>query len=150
MSSRKTVLAWRLAYGVCCLVYVAWMAQLASNNFEMVHRHYRQAVERLQPAQIAEIAHQELVDQYYNDATSGARFSPPAGFDLSLPTNVVEARQKEVRARLLGQRNLAGRKLVLFYISFGSIFLILPPVVFYLLLSFLVWLFRNLKFTAEQ
>ena len=50
-----------------------------------------------------------------------------------------------VKERLTQERNLAVRKLVLFYLSFGSFFLVVPPALFYIFLSFVSWLLRNIR-----
>ena len=153
MSSRQKKLPWRVVYAVCCLLYVAWMVHLSFNNFAMVHRDYRRAGERLQPVQVAKIALRELVDQCHQDTLPGDQLrwatvkGAVADEDACLhwPTTVLVQRQEVVTERLLAQRDLAGRKLVLFYGSFGTVFLILPPVLLYLLLSSIAWIFRNLK-----
>jgi len=145
---------WRIGYAACCLVYVAWMVHLSFNNFDMVHSDYRRAGERLQPARIAKIALRELVEQCRQDSLRSNHLRPAADKGgvvsqdpcLSWPTTVLAQQQGVVKERLLAERRLAGRKLVLFYGSFGIIFLILPPAFLYLLLSFLFWMFRNLKF----
>ena len=154
MRSQKKIMTWRLAYAACSLLYVAWVVHLSLHNFEMVHSDYRRAGERLQPARIAAIALQELVEQcrqevIANDQPRPANAGEALAADdpcLAWPTTVLEERQKDVKERLLGQRSLTGRKLLLFYLTFGTIFLIMPPLLLYLLLSLLAWILRSLKF----
>ncbi len=146
MQTQNIKLFWRLVYVACSLIYMAWVVQLSFNNFEMVHSHYQRAGERLQPQRIQTIARNELVRQC-REETMGADLLR-GGEDpcLSLPRAVLEERQKEVKERLVSQWGLAWRKLVLFYLSFGIIFLILPPLILYLFLSLFIWFLKNLKF----
>jgi len=144
----------RAGFAVCCLVYVVWVVYLGLNNFGMVHSDYRRAGERLQPERIREIAFQELVDQCRRESKRlgrprSAEVESVTGAEdpcLSWPENVLEERQKTVAKRLLDEKSRSGRKLVLFYVFFGIVFLILPVVSIYLLLSFFIWLWRNLQF----
>jgi len=152
MKALRKILSRRICFAVCSLVYVPWLVLLSLNNFDMVHSQYRRAGERLRPAHIAAVALRELTDQCRQEARHGQRL-PPVGEKgaaaadpcQSLPAAVVEARQKVVQARLAHERSLAGRKLVLFYVSFGVFFLLLPLVFLYLLLFFSSWVFRNIK-----
>ncbi|MDH3328022.1 MAG: hypothetical protein OEM01_02190 [Desulfobulbaceae bacterium] len=145
---------WKICYAVCTLVYMAWVVYLSLNNFGMVHRQYRLAGERLQPARIEEIALQELVDRCRRESkridrlrSAGEKNSAAAEDNcLSWTTTVLEERQKAVEERLVEEKSRVGRKLVLFYVSFGLVFLILPPAFLYLLLSFFIWIYRSIKF----
>ena len=144
---------WRIVYAVCCLVYVGWVVYLSLNNFGMVHKQYRQARENLQPTRIEEIATKELVDKCRKklkrsdrhpsvyDMTSGVAEDPC----LSMPAAVLEERKKTVEEHLVEDKSRVRRKLVWFYITFGVVFLILPVTFVYMLVSFCIWLFRNIK-----
>ena len=145
MTSRKKVLLWRVGYAVCTLAYMAWVVHLSFNNFDMVHSHYRQAGLRLQPAHIEATALKGLVAQCRKE-NKGVELLPGVEDPCqSFPAAVVEARQKRVEERALAARSLAWRKMVVFYLSFGTIFLILPPVGLRLLISFSMMILRNLK-----
>lgn len=140
-------LNWRIGYAVFCLAFVVWVVYLSLNNFEMVHSDYRWAGEQLQPAKVKEIAIQELIKQCRKESKRMVRPSATTGDTcLSWPTIVLEERQKAVEKRLVGEQGQAKTKLVLFYIFFGVIFIILPLVIVYLLLSFFIWIYRNITF----
>ena len=154
MGSLKKSRTLRLGFAVCCLAYVAWVVYLGLKKFDMVHSDYRRAGERLQPERIREIALQELVDQCRRESKRSDRLRSAADESftaaedpcLSWPENVLEERQKTVAKRLLGEKNRSGLKLVLFYVFFVVVFLVLPLGMMYGLLSFLIWLRRNLQF----
>lgn len=152
MRSPVKGLIWRLGYGLCCLVYVAWVVHLSFNNFDMVHSDYCRAEVSLQPARIKALALKELVDQCHKESRGLGRLPvgdriAVTGEDpcLSWPTAVVEKRQQAVTGRLLEQRSMVVWKLLFFYVFFVIIFLILPPLIIYLLLSFFIWLFKGVK-----
>ena len=137
---------WRIVYGVGCLFYMAWVVHLSFNNFEMVHSDYRRAGQRLQPARIEVIALGELVGDCRAQLRRSGRLEVVAdGACRSFPEADLVARRQAVSERLSAERSLAGRKLVLFYASFGLVFLILPPFILYLLLSLFFWLLRSLR-----
>lgn len=133
---------------------MVWVVYLSLFNFALVHRDYRRADKLLQPARIKEVARQELVDQCRRElkrfnrlrATPNIVSATAEDTCLSMQADVFEERQKAVTERLEHERSRMVRKLVLFYIYFGIIFLILPPVILYLLLSALIRLFKSIKF----
>jgi hypothetical protein len=141
-----------LGYGVACLVYGVWIVYLGLNNFGMVHDGYRHAGAQLRPERIRKAALRELVEECREAAAASGRSWPDgefyAGADdpcLSWPAAVLEERQKIVKKRLLGEQGCAWRKLMLFYLFFGIVFLVLPMVTLYLVLAFFLWLRRNLR-----
>ena len=145
MTSRKKKHLWRLAYGICSLLYMAWMVHLSLYNFDMVHRHYRLAGERLHPARIEAIAREELELKCRKEATRVGLLPGSVDPCQSWPEAVLKARQKKVEQRLVAEHDLAWRKLVIFYLSFGTIFLILPPLCLRLLIALAFLILRNLK-----
>ena len=151
MRARSKSLLWRIGYGVCCLLYVAWVVHLSPTNFDMVHGEYRRVAARLQPERIEELALKELVEKCRKESGRSNRNRhtsvDQAAADpcLSWPVAALEKRQKVVAERLVDERRGAVRKLVLFYLGFGIFFLILPPVILYLLLSFFIWLYRSIQ-----
>lgn len=154
MRTGEKGLTWRFSYGIFCLVYTAWVVYLALDNFDKVHGEYRQALENLQPAQTEKIARQELAHECRRQAKRNGR-SRAAGNAASalsddacrsFPAAVLEERKKGVAANLLAEEKRFRRKLVVFYGTFGVFFVALPLVSLYLLLSFLVWIFKDLKF----
>lgn len=154
MSTLRDGMNWRLGYAVFCLVYTAWVVYLGLDNFAKVHGEYRQARENLQPAQSEKIALQELVEQCRVEAKRGGRSraagDTAAGMTAdachSFSEAALEERKKVVSARFLAEGKRFRRKLVVFYVIFGVFFVALPVVSLYLLLSFFIWLFRDLKF----
>lgn len=152
MRPLKTSLSLWIGFGVCCLAYAVWVIYLGLNNFDMVHGGYRQAAQRLQPERVREIALHELIDRCRREAKLSDRPGPDAGESLtasepclSWPADVLEERRKTVEKRLIDEKNRSARKLVLFYLLFGVVFLFLPPALMFLLLFFLIWLWRNLR-----
>ena len=154
MSTLRNGLNWRLGYAVFCLVYTVWVVYLGLDNFAKVHGEYRQARENLQPAQSEKIALQELVEQCRREARRSGRSrtagdtAPGMSEDAchSFPEAVLAEREKVVAAQLLAEGKRFRRKLVVFYVIFGVFFVALPVVSLYLLLSFFIGLFRDLKF----
>lgn len=127
-----------MLFALATLAYMAWVVYLGQHNFDMVHREYARATKRLQPAVIEEIARQELIEHWRHESPGQA---PPAAW----PEPTLGAQEKEVFTRLTGEKARAGRKLALFYLFFGVIFLILPPTLAYLLLSFLAWIYQSVQ-----
>lgn len=147
-------LTWRYGFALFCLAYAAWVIFLGLDNFAKVHGEYRRARENQQPARLEEIARHELVDQCRGAARRGGRsraagVAVPAGSEedcLSVPESVLAERKKEVAGSLRAEEKLFRRKLVTFYLSFAIFFIALPLGFLYLLLTFLSWLFRDMKF----
>lgn len=149
MSSENKGMTWRLGYAAFCLVYAAWVVYLGLDNFDKVHGEYRQARENLLPAQTEKIVLQELAGQCRREAKRNVR-SRAAGDSegpcLTFPETVLAERRKDVTTHLLAEEKRFRRKLAVFYGTFGVFFVVLPLVCLYLLLSFLIWVFKDLKF----
>jgi len=145
MTTRQKKRLWWCVYAVCTVIYMVWVVHLSRYNFDMVHRHYRQAGERLQPARIEAIAREELETKCRKEAKRVGLSTYTDDHCRSWPATVLAARQKKVETRLLAEKSLAWRKLVIFYLSFGAIFLILPPLIVRLLISLGAFILRNLK-----
>lgn len=145
---------WRYGYAVFCLVSAGWVVFLGMDNFAKVHGEYRRAREHQQPARIEKIALQELAAECRRAAKRSSR-SRAAGDQAptvseegcrSFPKVLLEERKRVVVANLRAEEKLFRRKLVVFYLTFGVFFVVLPLGFLYLLLSFLIWLFRDMKF----
>lgn len=145
MTSRQKKRLWQIAYGICSLLYIVWVVHLSRYNFDMVHRHYRLAGERLQTKRIEAIAREELESKCRKEARRVGLAAYTEDHCRSWPETVLAARQKKVENRLLAEKSLAWRKLVLFYLSFGVIFLLLPPLGVGLMISLFVRILKNLK-----
>jgi hypothetical protein len=147
-------LTWRVGYAVCSLIYMVWVVYLSLNNFDLVHRQYRSAQKQLQPKQIEKIALKELVDRCRKESKridiprtkDGAAIAVTDDPCLSWPESVLTERENAVKERLVAEKSRVVRKLAIFYVSFGLIFLILPPVFLYMLLSFAIWIYKSIKF----
>ena len=149
MSSAHKGMSWRLGYAVFCLVYAAWVAYLGLDNFDKVHGEYRQARENLLPAETEKIALEELADQCRREAKRRGRSRAVGDYEnpcLTFPETVLAERKKDVTTHLLAEEKRFRRKLAVFYGTFAVFFVVLPLVCFYLLLAFLIWVFRDLKF----
>lgn len=157
MSSSHKSLNWRIGFAAFCIVYTVWVVYLSFDNFDKVHSEYRSVRMMLQPGRIDDIARKELIDQCRKDSRrelkridryrKGSSISATAAEDhcLSWPPAILEERQKVVAERLVIEKGKFKRKVIVFYISFGFFFLIIPMVFLYLLLSLLIWAFRGLK-----
>lgn len=148
-SSSRKGRGWRLGYGVFCLLYAAWVVYLGLDNFDKVYGEYQLVQEQQLDSRTEEIALQELVDQCRRAARRNGR-SRPGGISeeacRSFPPAALAEQRTRVVARLLAEEKLFQRKLVVFALTFAVFFIALPLVFLYLLLSFLVWVFRDMKF----
>lgn len=156
---------WHLIYAVCCLVYMGWVSYLSSNDFDRIIREYRRAGEQVESGRVRSTALEELrkecrkkYEMQVQDiitAENGFQESlieeegRPDGDCVSWPSAVVEAREMEVRERLVERRERAGWKLLLFSLSFVVIFLLIPPVVFYIFAVLVVKLFKSVKIVRK-
>lgn len=158
MTSSENRFNWRIGYAIFCVAYAGVVMYLGLDNFDKVHSEYRWARERSQPAQIVKIAHQELVDQcrrkYRRDTKRSDRYRENTSISsteaedpcFSWPESVLEERRITVAERLETETGKLKRKIIVFYISFGIFFLILPLVILYWLLALFIWIFKDMKF----
>lgn len=154
MRSADKGLAWRYGYALFSLLFAGWVVYLGQDNFAKVHGEYRRTREHQQPARIEKIALQELVDQCRRAAKRESRSrsagdpDPAVAEDpcRSFPEAVLEERKKDVAANLRAEEKLFLRKLVVFSLTFAIFFVVLPLGFLYLLLAFLIWLFKDMKF----
>lgn len=156
MESESKGYNWRIGYAIFCLLFGGWVIYLGLDNFDKVHSEYRQSVNRLHPDQIRKIAARQLTDQCLNklkhrgisreDGTIAASAGAGEAACLSFPQPVREEQEKTVGQQLQIEKKRLLRKLVVFTISFALFFLALPLFLLYLLLAFLIWVFRDMKF----
>ena len=124
MKSWNFKLIWRVGFVLCSLVYIVWIGLLSRGNFDMVHRDYRRVAKQLQPAQIEQIALQELTDKCrkelkYNEnnyQTEKQSVEVVEDQCLSWPTATLDQQQKIVEKRLIRERSKVRQKVVIFYI----------------------------------
>jgi hypothetical protein len=165
MTFTKKRWAWRLFYAVCSLVYMGWVSYLGSNDFTRVQREYRRARSQVESSRIHSAALQELSAECRQRSEMQVKAENATGNELpgisieegipadreclSWPPAVVEAREAEIRERLLERQKRAGWKLLLFSMFFVIIFLIIPPAVIYLFAAFITKLFSSIKIVRK-
>ncbi|MEJ2688630.1 MAG: hypothetical protein P8130_01515 [Deltaproteobacteria bacterium] len=134
---------WRIGYVICCLVYAVWIINLSANDFDRVHRQYRETGARLTPSRSREIARQELIADCREEQVQLGQFKDEKCLSV-LPAGL-EQKEKTVVKRLTDERHRALRKLIVFYATFVVIFLLTPPLLVYGLIIFFINVFLNVK-----
>lgn len=145
---------WRFGYALFCLLFAGWVVYLGQDNFAKVYGEYQRARENQQPAQVERITRQELAaecrraEQRSNRSRSARGPDPAVSEDAcrSFPAAALDDRKKDVAANLRAEEKLFLRKLVVFSLTFAIFFVVLPLGCLYLFLSFLIWLFKDMKF----
>lgn len=139
----KKIRLWRIAYAVCCLVYMGWIMHVGTNEFNRINSQYHRITAQFAAGRIRTAALEELAAE----CRSGSALPADREEDAcsSWPPPVVEAREAAVTKRLVRTRERAVIKLVLFYAGFALIFLLGPPVLIYLLLAGILALYKNIK-----
>jgi len=158
MTSLHKYKGWRIGFIVFSLIYSAGVVYLALDNFDKVYGEYTWARDRQQPAQVSQIARQELVAQcrrkvqrelsYKERYQKNKNRASSVAEDtcLSWPQATLEKQEIAVSDRLGRATKTLQRKLVVFFCSFVFFFLFLPLILLYVIITFLVWLFRGVKF----
>lgn len=134
---------WRIGYLICCLIYAGWVVRLSVNDFERVHRQYRETGVRLAPAQSREIARRELIVECREEQEQVGRFDDQKCLAVS-PADL-EQKEKVVVKRLVGERHRALRKLIVFYATFVIIFLLAPALLTYGAIILFIKVFTTVK-----
>jgi hypothetical protein len=139
----KKIPKWKVIYMLCCLIYVGWVINVGGNEFDRINSQYRRIVTQLDDDRIRSTALVEL--------TAGCRGLSRQQTGLqeeecsSWPLAVVEAKEKEVKERLLGAKDRGIIKVIFFYTGFVLIFLLAPTVLVYLLITAIILVYRNIK-----
>lgn len=144
--------AWRKVFWGCTLGYVVWVTWLGLNDFRRVHRDYQRAERRTAASWVRETALLELREEcrkrlaHSEAARGGGRPGRTADEEdcRTWPAQVVGERERAVASRQAAQKERAGNKLLLFYLSFVLVFLVLPPAFVYLAAVFVVRMWRSL------
>lgn len=127
---------------------------MAQSNFDKVHSEYRSARELLQPERTMAVALEELRTECRRELKRrGSRFRSAdtrqadtlSEACLVFPESRVDEHRVAVAERLAVEKDRLRSKMIVFYISFAVFFILLPLGLLYLLLAFLIWLFRDLK-----
>ena len=139
----KKIRKWQIIYTVCCLVYIGWVINVGTNEFDRINSQYRRLVAQLDPGRIRTAALEELIAECHKE--SMVRADPEENGCLSWPPPVVEVRGKEIEERLIQAKERGTIKLVLFYAGFVILFLLGPPLVIYLLIVGIITLKKYIK-----
>jgi hypothetical protein len=134
---------WRIIYIVCSLAYMGWIILVGTNEFDRINGQHRRLVAQLDAGRIRDGALEELSAECRREL--GKRTGLEKDACLSLPSQVVEAKTKEIEKRRIRARERGTIKLVLFYIGFVLFFLLTPPVLIYLLIVGIITLYKNIK-----
>jgi hypothetical protein len=111
---------WRIIYWVCCFVYLGWIINLGTNEYDRINSQYRRIANQLDAGRIRTTALEELGTEWFRKSMVRPGLKEDACF--SWPPAMVEAREKKIEERLGKAKKQAAIKLVLFYMIFVSFF----------------------------
>jgi hypothetical protein len=134
---------WRIIYAVCCLVYMGWIIHVGTNEFDRINGQHRRLVDQLEAGRIRDGALEELSAECRRKLGRHSGLGKDAC--LSWPSQVLEAKAKEIEKRRIRAKERGTIKLVLFYTGFVLFFLLGPPVLIYLLIVGIITLYKNIK-----
>ena len=139
----KKIRLWKIIFALCCLVYMGWVVNVGTNEFDRINSQYRRIVQQLEPGRIKTAAAEELTEECSRVSkwqtglkVEDCYYWPPAQ---------LEKKEKEIEARLLRAKERGIIKLMLFYTGFVLIFLLAPPILIYLLIIGIIKLKKNIK-----
>ncbi len=135
----------QIIYAVCCFVFLGWMINLSSNEFDRINGQYRRVVDQLDEGRIRAGALEELIAECRR-RESTLQAGRKEDTCSSWPPQVVEARGQKIEARMIRAKKRAGMKLMLFYTGYVGLFLLAPPVLIYLLIIGVRKVFSIIKF----
>jgi hypothetical protein len=135
---------WRIIYWVCCFVYLGWIINLGTNEYDRINSQYRRIANQLDAGRIRTTALEELGTEWFRKSMVRPGLKEDACF--SWPPAMVEAREKKIEERLGKAKKQAAIKLVLFYMIFVILFLLAPPLLIYLLIVGVIRVFSSIKF----
>lgn len=134
---------WKIIYMLCCLIYMGWVIHVGGNEFDRINSQYQRIIMQLEDDRIRSVALEELTAKCRSLLKQGpGRQQEECS---SWPLSVVEAKEQEVRKRVLRARERGIIKVVFFYAGFVLIFLLAPPVLVYLLIAAIILVYRNIK-----
>jgi len=134
---------WKVIYAVCSLVYMAWVTNVGTNEFDRINGQHRKLVAQLDAGQIKSGALEELAAECRRKSQENSYLKEDVC--LSFPPQAVEAREKVIEERRIRARKRGTIKLILFYTGFVVIFLLAPPTMLYLLIVGVITLYKNIK-----
>jgi hypothetical protein len=134
---------WQIIYAVCCLVYMGWVIDVGTSEFDRINSQYRRLGDRLDPGRLRDEALEELSAECRRESRRHTGQKEDAC--LSWPSHVVEAKAKEIEKIRTRDKERGTIKLVMFYAGFVVIFLLGPPILIYLLLIGIITLYKNIK-----
>ena len=134
---------WKIIYAVCSLVYMAWVTNVGTNEFDRINGQYRKLVAQLDAVQIKSATLGELTAECCRKSQQNSCLEED--ICLSFPPQALEAREKIIEERRIRARKRGTIKLLLFYKGFVVIFLLTPPTMLYLLIAGVIALYKNIK-----
>ena len=135
---------WRIAYAVCCLVYIGWVTHVGTNEFARINGQHQRLVKQLDADRIKSFALAELMAECRKKSGQSSGLQEDAC--LSFPPQAVAAREQVIAENRVRAKERGTIKLVLFYTGFVVIFLLAPPVFIYLLLVGIIKVYKSVKF----
>ena len=139
----KKIRLWKIIYALCCLVYMGWTINVATNEFDRINGQYRRIIHQLEPGRIKTAAVEELTEECRR--VSKWQTGLKVEDCYYWPPSLVEKTEKEIEKRLLRAKERGIIKVVLFYTVFVLIFLLAPPTLIYLLILGIIKLKKAIK-----
>lgn len=145
---KKIFRHWKPIYLLCSLLYMGWVLSVGGTEFERINSQYRQLTAALNDGRITAAVVQEMV----SECRENFGIDPGNGPDrcTSWPPALVETRAKQVKARLLQAKKRGFAKVVMFYVGFAVLFLLGPPLFFYLVIAGGIRIFKSVKFVRDN
>jgi hypothetical protein len=134
---------WKVIYVVCSLIYIGWIINVGTNEFDRINSQYRRIVDQLDGGRIRNAALEELITECRRESKGRPGLEEDDCFSWK-PTEV-EAKERKIEERLVRARKRGTIKMVLFYAGFVFFFLLGPPLFIYLLLVGFIKLYRSIK-----
>jgi len=134
---------WKIIYAVCSFVYIGWVTNVGTNEFDRINGQYRKLASQLDAGRIRAAALEELTRECFKKSRGNT--GQEDGACLAFAPQTVEARGKAIKEQRTQARERGTIKLVLFYTGFVVIFLLGPPIMLYLLLVGVITLYKNIK-----
>ena len=145
---RKLFRYWRIIYAVFCLAYMGWVIHAGGNEFNRINSQYKRLVAQLDGDRIRSVALEELTAECLRQERERLDQKKKDDCSTWAPT-VVESKEKQVKERVIRAKERGVIKVVLFYMGFVLIFLLAPPILFYLLIVGIIKIFKSVKFVSQ-
>lgn len=137
----------RILYWSAAVLYVLLILFWGRHDMGRISQDYRRTTERLTSNYAQERAEREVA-MGCRQAVGGE--SAPGYVDcLRASTSLIQKRAAVLSAELLRERRQVFKKMVLFYGLAGVILIALPLALIYVVMIFLTYLLRNIRFKKE-